>query len=346
MAPATITRTVEIHWGAVSSYQQTSIFAAGGYDWSIHYYPSSLWVLGCFDLCVQLETMGARMTASLGVSVVDPMGKLPAWKVVQAPRQEVFCNNPNDCYSAQLFATVAFSTMDRAALLGYRTVDGLGVVFECTVTVVTQAPAVIPAALLPASDLKEQLSRMYATKDPPCDVTFSVEGQLFDAHKLILAMRSSFFKAELYGGMMESRAHVIQVKDSLPSVFEALLRYIYKDDLPCTDGDVDDDDGNNVTEMLCHLLVAADTYGVDRLRTLCELKLCSLLRLGNLAKLLAFAEDRQCAKLKDACVEFMATYPKRSTKEVVANNQEYAQLRSARPSVVIDALEKAVMFRG
>ncbi|WVZ94436.1 hypothetical protein U9M48_040327 [Paspalum notatum var. saurae] len=343
MAPTKVRRTLEIHRHAASSYQQTLVFAAGGYDWSIHYSPSSH-VFGCFELCVQLETMGARMAASLAVAVVDPMGMLPAWKLVQTPRQELFYD-PNDNYSpAQLLATVAFSTMKTAEIQGYRTVDGLGVLLECTVTVVPKPPP--PAALLPASDLKEQLSKMYTTRDPPCDVAFSVEGQRFDAHKLILAMRSSFFKAELYGGMMESRAQVIEVHDTLPSVFEALLRYIYTDDLPCTDGDDGgDDDGRNVTEMLCHLLVAADKYGVDRLRTLCELKLCSLLRVGNLAKLLAFAEDRQCGKLKDACVEFMATSPNRSTKEVVANNEEYAQLRSARPSVVIDALEKAVMFR-
>jgi len=58
---------------------------------------------------------------------------------------------------------------------------------------------------------------------------------------------------------------------------------------------------------------------------------------GNLVKMLVFAEEQHCDMLKDACIKFMASSD--GMAKVVAS-KEYAQLRSAHPLVLLDALEQ------
>lgn len=104
------------------------------------------------------------------------------------------------------------------------------------------------------------------------DVRFSVGEQIFTAHRLVLAMRSSVFKAELYGPMREgSKQQLVTIEDMQPAVFKALLHFIYTDSLL----DNDDDHGGDVRiEMIRHLIAAADGYAVDRLKLICQSILC------------------------------------------------------------------------
>ena len=56
-------------------------------------------------------------------------------------------------------------------------------------------------------------------------------------------------------------------------IFEALLHFIYTDSIPPPG---DDDCGGGAQQdnvMSQHLLAAADQYGVDRLRLMCEARL-------------------------------------------------------------------------
>jgi speckle-type POZ protein len=52
-------------------------------------------------------------------------------------------------------------------------------------------------------------------------VTFKVKGEVFHAHKLVLAIRSPVFMAELYGPMGDKRRTSINVEDMEPNVFRA-----------------------------------------------------------------------------------------------------------------------------
>jgi len=54
-----------------------------------------------------------------------------------------------------------------------------------------------------------------------------VEKQLFSAHKVILAARSDYFRALLFGGLKESSLTEIELKDTPLAAFKQLLRYIY-----------------------------------------------------------------------------------------------------------------------
>ncbi|XP_056023007.1 BTB/POZ domain-containing protein 3-like [Ostrea edulis] len=88
-----------------------------------------------------------------------------------------------------------------------------------------------------------------------CDVTFRVgkEGKLVLAHKYVLSSRSPVFDAMVYGDLAESDD--IRVPDIEPSSFDALLRFLYCDDVSFT------------PDTVTSVLYAADKYGVDDLVT-------------------------------------------------------------------------------
>lgn len=62
--------------------------------------------------------------------------------------------------------------------------------------------------------------------DDYSDVTFIVEEHKIPAHRVILAARSEYFRALLYGGLSETTQHDIKLEIPLEA-FKCLLGYIY-----------------------------------------------------------------------------------------------------------------------
>lgn len=60
------------------------------------------------------------------------------------------------------------------------------------------------------------------------------------------------------------------------------------------------------TLMAQHMLAAADRYGLERLRLLCEANLCECVAINTVATTLALAEQHQCHQLKATCLKFAA----------------------------------------
>jgi len=58
--------------------------------------------------------------------------------------------------------------------------------------------------------------------------------------------------------------------------------------------------------MVQHLLAAADRYGLDRLKLLCESKLCDEITVETVPTTLSLAEQHRCTQLKAACLKFAA----------------------------------------
>ena len=109
-------------------------------------------------------------------------------------------------------------------------------------------------------------------------------------HRCVLAFRSPVFRAEFLGPMKEKAENLIRIDDMEPAIFEALLHFIYTDRLPdsCSDGR---------NPAIMHLLVAADRYGVERPRLLCESKLSEVIDVETVATTLALAEQHNCLQL-------------------------------------------------
>lgn len=89
-------------------------------------------------------------------------------------------------------------------------------------------------------------------------------------------------------------------------LLQMLLHFIYWDELP----DMQDLMGTDLkwasTLVAQHLLAAADRYALERLRTICESKLCEGISINTVATTLALAEQHHCFQLKAACLKFVA----------------------------------------
>uniref|UniRef100_A0A453EM94 BTB domain-containing protein n=1 Tax=Aegilops tauschii subsp. strangulata TaxID=200361 RepID=A0A453EM94_AEGTS len=118
----------------------------------------------------------------------------------------------------------------------------------------------------------------------------------------ILAARSPVFKAELVGPMKENKMRCVHIEDMDADVFGALLHFIYTDELPVTTR-------KEETAMAQHLLVAADRYDMERLKLVCQDKLCRHLGghrgddpgIGRAAPVPTAQGGRLCVPLQLAC---------------------------------------------
>ena len=112
------------------------------------------------------------------------------------------------------------------------------------------------------------------------DVTFIVNETKFKAHKCILASRCKVFANMFSVGMRESQESVITVQDISPQIFKHLLEFIYTDCIPQPLSN----------ELTIEILVAANKYGMDRLKRLCEKQLVQVIDLENVVELLYLSD--------------------------------------------------------
>ncbi|GJM97714.1 hypothetical protein PR202_ga14663 [Eleusine coracana subsp. coracana] len=147
-------------------------------------------------------------------------------------------------------------------------------VMECEITVQhltttmndSVASNVLPtsSSATPSSDLHEHFGELLRSQKGT-DVTFLVSGEHITAHKCVLAARSPVFMAELLGDMREKAAQQIEIEDMEADVFRALIKFSYTDTLPELDSQEE-----NTKSMPYHLLAAADRYGMERLKLMCQ----------------------------------------------------------------------------
>ncbi|CAL4983176.1 unnamed protein product [Urochloa decumbens] len=155
-------------------------------------------------------------------------------------------------------------------------------------------------------------------------------GELFKAHRAVLATRSMVFMAELFGNMKEKAASCVKIDDIVPNAFRAMLHFIYTDSLPkIGDGDM--------MAMAQHLLVAADKYNLERLKLICEDKLCTYIDSKTVVNTLLLADQHGCKCLEEECLSFVKS--RGNFKSVMASDDFELLIRSY-PSLVKDLLAK------
>ncbi|GJN25545.1 hypothetical protein PR202_gb13387 [Eleusine coracana subsp. coracana] len=197
---------------------------------------------------------------------------------------------------------------------------------------------------VPAPELCRHLGRLLSSGDG-ADVTFEVAGETFPAHRYIVVARSPVFVAELLGSMKEKHAARIRVEDMEARVFRALLHFIYTDSLPeiddfiisTADSSPEIDEGDNMMVMAQHLLVAADRYGMERMRLVCEEKLRGYIDASTVGITLALAEQHGCQGLKKACLQFLMS---RSNLKAAMATDGFSHLTKSCPYVVSELLSK------
>ncbi|TVU24189.1 hypothetical protein EJB05_26600, partial [Eragrostis curvula] len=212
---------------------------------------------------------------------------------------------------------------------------------RCNVTVVKEAsvgtstvrpetPAVPPSLVAARPDLQHHLGDLLASR-LGADVTFMVSGELFPAHRIVLAVRSSVFKAELFGHMKEKDMAYIQIDEMDPNVFRAMLHFIYTDALP----EIDDRDNVAIAQ---HLIVAADRYDLEKLKIICTDILLSRADATNVATTLVLAEQHGFTALKEACFRFIECIGNR--KVALMASDGFQHLRISCPALFEEVLAK------
>ncbi|KQJ95711.1 BTB/POZ and MATH domain-containing protein 2 [Brachypodium distachyon] len=276
---------------------RSAAFAAGGYHWCIRYYPDGDNTEDSNDhvsAFLVFLSKDAKVRAGFDLRLINPVTTDFIYRV-----QPLVFDDANRTWGHRRF-------MKRSDLEASPYLRDDRLLIECDVVVLNE-PRIELTLLdfevqVPPSDLSDDLGKLLEAKEE-ADVIFKVKKDVFPAHKIVLAMRSPVFKAELYGPMRgnKTRRKYITVEDMQPAVFKALLHFIYTDSLPSMDEII----GNDKKELIKHLLVAADRYAMDRLRLICEGILCKSLDVDTVAATLGLADQHNCSKLKGACVEFI-----------------------------------------
>ncbi|KAM0879964.1 hypothetical protein ACQ4PT_033891 [Festuca glaucescens] len=306
-----------------SKFVSSSTFTVSGYGWNIRIYPDG-WkeehkdaYMSAF-LCFCSGITGVKVKYTL--TLLEKDGKVSnlesfsytfqsvgcywGWsKFIEKSKLQELISRNNDCFTIRCVLTI---------LKEPRTED--------------VSTAIVP---VPESNLYTHFASMLEDGEG-MDVTFSVGDQLFNAHRCVLAARSSVFKAELFGQMKETTMKCIKIDDMEPAIFEALLYFIYTDSLP-SNSELDQN------TALQQLLVAADRYGMDRLKAICEGKLCQRIDVQTVATTLALADQHHTTQLKNACLGYLTLH---DVLRVVKETDGFKHLRASCPSIIMDILDK------
>lgn len=142
--------------------------------------------------------------------------------------------------------------------------------------------------------LSEDLDKL-CLNDEYSDVTFIVEGKKLPAHKVILASRSEYFRALLFGGMRESNQNEIDL-DAPLEAFKALLKYIYTGTVTVY---------GMKQDTVLDMLGLAHVYNFVELERAISLHLRRTLNLFNVCAVLDAAKLYDLTSLIRVCHRFM-----------------------------------------
>lgn len=293
----------------VGRHIASETFTVGGYQWAIYFYPdgknaedNSLYV----SVFIALASEGTDVRALFELTLVDQSGK--GKNKVHSHFDRALESGPYTLkYRGSMWGYKRFFRRAVLETSDYLKDDCLKL--NCTVGVVVSAIEYprLHSITVPESDLGLHFGALLENQEAS-DVTFDVAGEKFHAHKLVLAARSPVFKENFFDSSEQSNEVVIT--DMEPTVFKAMLHYIYRDTLPDEEPSSPNSSlssSSSTPETLTErLLAAAHVYGLRRLRLLCESKLCRSISVDTVASTLALAESYHAVDLKAACLKFAA----------------------------------------
>ncbi|BFZ07200.1 hypothetical protein BsWGS_10239 [Bradybaena similaris] len=150
--------------------------------------------------------------------------------------------------------------------------------------------------------LSEDLARLLESQDF-ADITFVVGGTSFPSHKVILAARSEYFRAMLYGGMKESQPGTteIELKDTPPFAFSAFLKYIYTGCINLAEIQ---------EENILDILSLSHRFGFVELESSVSDYLKDILSIHNVCPFFDLANMYNLASLSNVCKDYMDEHAK------------------------------------
>ncbi|XP_039855206.1 BTB/POZ and MATH domain-containing protein 2-like [Panicum virgatum] len=175
---------------AAGAYVSSDTFVVGGHDWRIRCYPRGSYSkthVGVF-LDVVSEGGGIEVEVLCDFRLLNRATKVFS-SVLSVERLSKPSKGP---WGSPFF-------MSRSLLgASYLQDDGC-IVIGCDITVVRQSLVEETVEVqVPPSDLSDDLGKLLES-GVGADVTFEVKGEVFHAHKIVLAARSPVFKELIYG---------------------------------------------------------------------------------------------------------------------------------------------------
>ncbi|AED92638.1 BTB-POZ and MATH domain 1 [Arabidopsis thaliana] len=356
----------------VGKYVASDTFMVGGYSWAIYFYPdgkspedNSSYV----SLFIALASEGADVRALFELTLVDQSGN--GKHKVHSHFGRALDSGPYTLkYRGSMWGYKRFFRRSSLESSDYLKENSLLV--RCRVGVVksvTEGPRYynIP---VPVSNLGQQLGNLLES-GKGCDVVFQVDGETFNAHKLVLATRSPVFNAQLFGPLGDRNTKCITIEDMEAPIFKVLpltlllivysrmyhpgsspgalllfsslltrdkvlLHFIYWDELPDMQELIGTDSTLASTLVAQHLLAAADRYALERLKAICESKLCEGVAINTVATTLALAEQHHCLQLKAVCLKFVALP---ENLKAVMQTDGFDYLKESCPSLLTELLQ-------
>ncbi|PVH31846.1 hypothetical protein PAHAL_9G247000 [Panicum hallii] len=311
-------------------YIESSPFRAAGHTWTIKYYPNGInsRATGCISLFLVLkDPVADRLMVQFWFSFLDQLDQQTPAYLGTIP--------PSKFKADGSWGRNEFIRSENLELSGRLMDDGFTVRCDLIVAGEIRTEGTAPSVVVPPSDCLQHLGALLLSGQG-ADVRFLVGGKTFSAHRCVLAARSRVFNAQLFGAMREaiaSEESVIQIDGMAPQVFESLLHFIYTDSLLEMEGL----DEAAAAAMAQHLLEAADRYDLQRLKLMCEDRLCQHIDVSTVATTLALAEQHHCQGLKEACYEFL-----RSSKTLneVMETDGFQHLVKSCPSALFELMSK------
>jgi speckle-type POZ protein len=315
-------------------------FWVGGYEWAILYYPNGTANAGGEHTSVFLALKNAgeaKVTTSFTFSCLQD----PASPAAEERRKVVYATTFTS--KACQWGSVKFiSKADLVPASSSGCLKDDRLVIKCTVEVITTELTYgddqdSSSFVGPPSDLTQQLGHLLESGDAT-DIAIDVGGiKEVKAHRCVLTARSPVFRAMLCGSMMESKETNICVEDMEPSVFEVLLHYMYHDDLPSFMKDACTEEAITMAQ---HVLAAADRYGVERLKLICESMLGKTMDVYTVCSTLGFADRHNSERLKNCCLTYMLK--DRERLKAIVKTEGFLQLCKNSASVARELFEKTI----
>ncbi|CAF2085115.1 unnamed protein product [Rotaria magnacalcarata] len=172
------------------------------------------------------------------------------------------------------------------------------------------------------SELTIDFGKLYNQSDYS-DIELIIESEHFYAHRTILAARSEYFRALLYGGLRESQHdnHTIEIKECKAAAFKILLRYIYTGQINL---------GKETEDTLLDLLGLVHQYGFEQLENSLSMYIQSILSLNNVCIIYDTACLYELNNLREHCALFIDSHG----SEIITTNEFLALSPEALSSVI------------
>ncbi|CAG8538891.1 3329_t:CDS:2 [Funneliformis caledonium] len=129
------------------------------------------------------------------------------------------------------------------------------------------------------------------------DICIRVEDEFFNCHKVFLTERCEYFKAMFNGPFSEKLLRTPRISECSSKVFALILEFIYTDkcDIP--------------ESMACEVLIKADMYLLDKLKSIASIVLTNLSEpLEDIYVLMRTAIDLNIGRLEQWCCHWFADH--------------------------------------